>query len=106
MDPEPPPKVCNHYMRPGIPDKEPVYFTHADLNPANIILSKSSQVPTIISIVDFEQSGWYPAYWEGCKCRWNAGHDSDWSRLLVDVFVPHGEYLPIFSWMSSAGHAC
>ena len=53
-DPEPPPKVCDHYMRLGIPDNEPVQITHTDLNPAKIILSSSLQGPTITIIVDCE----------------------------------------------------
>ena len=105
--PEPPPTRCEHPMRPGLPDDNPVFFTHADLNPANIIVSVSpSEPPAIKSILDFEQSGWYPAYWEGCKCRWNAGNSSAWSEMLSDIFAPFGEYLETFRWMRNAGHAC
>ena len=105
--PTPPPARCDHFKRPGLPDDNPVFFTHADLNPSNIIVSLSpSHPPTITGIIDFEQSGWYPAYWEGCKCRWNEGDFSAWSDMLHDVFAPFGEYLPTFRWMRSAGHAC
>ncbi|KAI1397570.1 kinase-like protein [Hypoxylon fuscum] len=38
----------------------PPVFTHADLNLANILI-RGNQV---VSIVDWECSGWYPPYWE------------------------------------------
>lgn len=101
-----PPKPCTHFMRPTIPDDQPIFFTHADLTPPNIIISTSFfRPPTVVGIIDFHQSGWYPAYWEACKATWVAGDDSEWGKLLPDVFAPHGEYLKIFPWMTSAGWA-
>ncbi|KAH6851061.1 hypothetical protein B0I37DRAFT_397140 [Chaetomium sp. MPI-CAGE-AT-0009] len=50
------------------PDDVPVMFTHGSLHPRNIIVS-SGPKPRIVSILGWEQAGWYPAYWELCKAR-------------------------------------
>ncbi|KAG6000195.1 hypothetical protein E4U43_001670 [Claviceps pusilla] len=39
---------------------EPPVFTHCDLNPTNIIVRDGN----IVSIIDWEMSGWWPSYWE------------------------------------------
>ena len=46
-----------------------VCFTHADLVPPNILLTSGTN-PRVAAIIDWGQSGWYPAYWEYCKARW------------------------------------
>ncbi|RAL15836.1 uncharacterized protein BO97DRAFT_468007 [Aspergillus homomorphus CBS 101889] len=40
-------------------------LTHADLNRRNIMVPSTS--PVRVVIVDWQQSGWYPDYWEYCK---------------------------------------
>jgi Phosphotransferase enzyme family len=95
-----------HPMRPGLPDDLPMFFTHADLTPSNIIVSSSpSGQLTIVAIIDWHQSGWYPAYWEACKSISNADPDSEWGQGLPSVFVPYSEFLRSFAWMISAGVA-
>lgn len=44
-------------------------FTHNDLVAPNILLSPGPD-PKVAAIIDWNQSGWYPAYWEVCKARW------------------------------------
>ncbi|KAI0882914.1 kinase-like protein [Annulohypoxylon maeteangense] len=46
-------------IRQDTPWPSPV-FTHADLNPSNILV-RGGQV---VGIVDWEVAGWYPSYWE------------------------------------------
>lgn len=54
--------------RPFLPDDDHIYFTHADLHLGNIMVSKSPGVcPRITSVIDWEEAGWYPSYWECCK---------------------------------------
>jgi len=43
-----------------------VVFAHNDLVPPNILLS-SGPNPVVAAVIDWGQSGWYPAYWEYCK---------------------------------------
>jgi aminoglycoside phosphotransferase len=40
-----------------------IRFTHADLSPKNILIENGH----VSGIVDWEQAGWYPAYWEYVK---------------------------------------
>lgn len=49
-------------------DNTPIVFTHNDLLPPNIMISPGPN-PKVAAIVDWTQSGWYPAYWEYCKAR-------------------------------------
>ncbi|PYH37967.1 phosphotransferase enzyme family protein [Aspergillus neoniger CBS 115656] len=46
----------------------PIVFTHNDLLPPNIMITPGPD-PKVAALVDWAQSGWYPAYWECCKCR-------------------------------------
>ncbi|RGP60212.1 phosphotransferase family protein [Fusarium sporotrichioides] len=68
-----------------LPDDCPIHFTHADLNPVNIMVSKDSPC-RLMAIIDWEQSGWYPAYWEFFKAEMTVKWDSEW----------RAEYLPKF----------
>lgn len=43
-----------------------IVFTHADLHPSNVIVSNTKPAQ-ILAIVDWEQSGWFPGYWEYAK---------------------------------------
>ena len=36
---------------------------------------------TISGIVDWEQCGWYPEYWEYCKMHLGNRYDHDWRAL-------------------------
>lgn len=45
--------------REMLPDESPVTFTHADLNPVSIMVSKESSCH-VIAIIDWEKCGWYP----------------------------------------------
>lgn len=48
-------------------DKYAIYFSHGDLHLSNIIVSGSPGCRAIAAILDWEQAGWYPEYWEYCK---------------------------------------
>lgn len=41
-----------------------VVFTHGDLAPRNIMVSEEGKVT---GVIDWEDAGWYPAYWEYVK---------------------------------------
>ncbi|KAH7360971.1 kinase-like domain-containing protein [Rhexocercosporidium sp. MPI-PUGE-AT-0058] len=56
--------------RSGLLDDIPIVFTHADLHRSNIMVSQDADVmPCITAIIDWHQSGWYPASWEFYKTR-------------------------------------
>lgn len=54
----------NNFFR----DDTPVVFTHGGVHPGNILISTGPN-PRVVSILDWSQAGWYPAYWEFCKAR-------------------------------------
>lgn len=52
-------------------------FTHGDLDPRNILVEEGH----VIGIVDWEQSGWYPGYWEYVKAMW--GCVDTWETVMA-----------------------
>ncbi|KAK6853770.1 hypothetical protein PG995_010582 [Apiospora arundinis] len=72
--------------RLGLPDSSSVVFTHADLHPSNILVSTESP-HHIVAIIDWQQSGWYPDYWEFCKTRFTADYGSEWVTEYMPLFV-------------------
>ncbi|RDB28922.1 hypothetical protein Hypma_016123 [Hypsizygus marmoreus] len=96
----------DHYVRTSpdpyrimLPDNAPIVFTHGDLHPRNIILSASGAGPVrVLAIVDWQQSGWLPAYWEACKAFWTT-----WGTPSGTIWAE--KYLPrILEQMSVAEH--
>jgi aminoglycoside phosphotransferase len=79
-----------------------IVFTHADLAPSNVLVNEGH----IMGIVDWQDAGWYPEYWEyvtimyGCAGTW----DSRWPLQIEKVLQPHDYMrlidLPIRSQLS------
>ena len=63
-----------------------IKMTHADLHRENIIIS-STKPSRVLAIVDWEQAGWYPDYWEYCKALYTCNYESEWRQEWVDKFV-------------------
>jgi thiamine kinase-like enzyme len=70
-----------------MPDDAEVVFTHADLHPSNIIVSKDAESPKVLAILDWRQSGWYPDYWEFCKAAYTAEVHSEWMVVYLPTFL-------------------
>ncbi|KKZ62498.1 hypothetical protein EMCG_03093 [[Emmonsia] crescens] len=64
-------------FRSELPDNAAITFTHGDLHRSNIILSES-EPQRIVAIVDWEQSGWMPEYWEARKAHFTSAWKSEW----------------------------
>lgn len=56
-----------------------ICFTHGDLNMQNILVDKGK----LSGIVDWENAGWFPEYWDYTKIRWVSFRASQ--RYLNDV---------------------
>lgn len=79
-----------------------IVFTHADLAPSNILVHEGH----VVGIVDWQDAGWYPEYWEyvtamfGCAGAW----DSEWVIKVGEFLQPHDYMrlidLPIRSQLS------
>lgn len=54
-------------------------LTHSDLTPRNIIV----QGGKVVAILDWELSGFYPAYWEYVKACYRPDWSSVWTKERV-----------------------
>ncbi|KAK5654573.1 hypothetical protein OQA88_7202 [Cercophora sp. LCS_1] len=72
-------------------DDTPIVFTHGALSLQNIVISTGPN-PRIVSILDWSQAGWYPAYWEFCKARRMGGAIRDWEATYLPWVLDHGEF--------------
>ncbi|KDQ60695.1 hypothetical protein JAAARDRAFT_204515 [Jaapia argillacea MUCL 33604] len=78
-----PSRSSPHPFRSELPDDGSITFTHNDLHPSNILVSKDAEGSFhVAAIVDWHQSGWYPDYWEFCKARWTG--KNIWDPRTVD----------------------
>ena len=57
-------------FRSSFPDTSSIRFTHTDLATTNIIISRTST--EVVGIIDWQESGWYPEYWEYLKAKHTA----------------------------------
>ncbi|KAI0314833.1 kinase-like domain-containing protein [Amylostereum chailletii] len=48
--------------------RHPIHFTHADLQPRNIMVDPRRL--RVTAVFDWAYSGWYPAHWEYRKATW------------------------------------
>lgn len=46
--------------------------------------------PRVLSIIDWEQAGWFPAYWEFAKARNTQNKYEDWRLDYVREILPVG----------------
>ncbi len=93
--------------RDFLPDTGEVYFTHGDLTPGNIIISDTPSTAgtrEIVGVIDWEQAGWYPEYWEYCKLLCGVPNRQPWCeegwangvvRPFDDEWEAVGEY---YAW--------
>ncbi|RSL82348.1 hypothetical protein CDV31_016943 [Fusarium ambrosium] len=61
-------------------DRGNIFFTHGDLTLGNIIVSGVPGSIKIEGIVDWEQAGWYPDYWEYCKLLYGVEYTHEWRK--------------------------
>ncbi|QUC16612.1 uncharacterized protein UV8b_00853 [Ustilaginoidea virens] len=78
-----------------------IVLSHCDLTPRNILV----QDGRITGLVDWEDSGWYPEYWEYVKF-FHRTADKDWKQYAQDIFpqLYHDElvdYIAITKWQDS-----
>ncbi|KAF4634077.1 hypothetical protein G7Y89_g4030 [Cudoniella acicularis] len=59
-----------------------ILFTHSDLNMRNILVKDGK----ISGIVDWENAGWYPEYWEYTKCHFGVRLSQRWLKMIEAVF--------------------
>ncbi|SPJ79289.1 uncharacterized protein FTOL_07680 [Fusarium torulosum] len=75
---------------PGVAhhDGHKIVFTHSDLNMRNILMYNGR----LAGIVDWENSGWYPDYWEYTKARFITKWNKRFLGMVETVFETLGDY--------------
>ncbi|CCF38682.1 phosphotransferase [Colletotrichum higginsianum] len=78
-----------------------VVLSHCDLAPRNILVQEGK----IKGLVDWEDSGWYPEYWEYVKFFQRAA-DKEWKEYAEDIFpeLYHDElvdFVAISKWQNA-----
>jgi aminoglycoside phosphotransferase (APT) family kinase protein len=74
-----------------------IVFTHGDLNPRNILAENGK----ITGIVDWENAGWFPEYWEYTKAHYSVRSVIRWLADVVDrVFEGYRNELVVENMLS------
>jgi aminoglycoside phosphotransferase (APT) family kinase protein len=65
-------------------------FTHGDLQPKDILLQKTQEGDGArkykVILIDWEISGWYPAYWEFCNATIAGRFKPEWLNMIQELF--------------------
>lgn len=81
-------RFSEHFKPLGLfPEWGTITFTHGDLHRSNILVSLEDPAQ-VVAIVDWEQSGWYPEYWEYCKADAFTGWEADGTHWLPYILCP------------------
>ncbi|KAE8153130.1 phosphotransferase enzyme family protein [Aspergillus avenaceus] len=73
-------------FRHDLPDNCAIKFTHGDLHRSNII-DTTTYPYRILAVVDWEQSGWLPEYWESRKAQYTADRAEPWSTTSLPMIL-------------------
>lgn len=63
-------------------------FTHADLNMRNVLMHNGR----LSGIVDWENSGWFPEYWDYTKAHFITKLKTRWLMIVDEVFRRFGNF--------------
>ncbi|OAA36782.1 Protein kinase-like domain protein [Beauveria brongniartii RCEF 3172] len=78
------PSVLRTSIRDHLQTDHRIVFTHGDLAPRNIMMQDGK----ISGIVDWEDAGWYPEYWELIKFIERPAK-GDWKQYAEIIFPKH-----------------
>jgi len=65
-----------------------IVFSHGDLNMRNVIMKGRK----LSGIIDWENSGWYPEYWDYTKAHYITKHKRRWLDVVDCVFAAFGDH--------------
>jgi tRNA A-37 threonylcarbamoyl transferase component Bud32 len=80
-------------LRTLLRDDHAILFSHGDLVPRNILVRDGR----IVALVDWEQAGWRPEYWEWLKALYapGASMESEWPEVISKVLTPYEAELQV-----------
>lgn len=77
-------------FRYELPDEISIKFTHGDLHRSNFIVTQCPPYH-ITAVVDWEQSGWFPAYWEVRKAHFTVLDTEEWATIYLPMILNQHE---------------
>ncbi|KIM36535.1 hypothetical protein M413DRAFT_78127 [Hebeloma cylindrosporum] len=94
-----------------LPFESPIVFTHSDMHAANVFITprSSNEPPRVLAIIDWEQSGWVPSFWECAKhmylLMFEKGQRKEMLERLAKVSgeVPEGVFMAFAEYVHSHG---
>ncbi|PYI32684.1 kinase-like protein [Aspergillus indologenus CBS 114.80] len=81
------PDVLQHYAKHALTDNHEIVFTHGDFAPRNILVEGDR----VTAVLDWEDAGWYPEYWEYIKALQHLKPMPDWPEYLPVILPPRYE---------------
>jgi aminoglycoside phosphotransferase (APT) family kinase protein len=79
-----PTKLRLQQLRDEMPNNHQITFTHGDITRRNIlvrVVGEGTNDVSIVAILDWEQAGWRPEYWETAKFMFGNQETSEWAIL-------------------------
>lgn len=93
------PEPLRYYGTCTFEHNHEIVFTHGDLAPRNILVDEQYHVTAIL---DWENAGWYPEYWEHVRAYRDFNATPDWSAYLSIILPP--QYAREYLAMSFLAH--
>ncbi|RAH70030.1 uncharacterized protein BO66DRAFT_438735 [Aspergillus aculeatinus CBS 121060] len=81
------PEVLQHYAKHVLTDNHEIVFTHGDFAPRNILVEGDR----VTAVLDWEDAGWYPEYWEYIKAMQHLKPIPDWPDYSTVILPPRYE---------------
>lgn len=95
------PEVLHYYAKNSFRDDHEIVFTHGDLAPRNIIVDDDYHVAAIL---DWENGGWYPAWWEHFTLYYVVYQVKKWEPYVSIILPP--EFSTEFCALVYLYHLC
>lgn len=79
------PDVLRYHATSTFKSDHEIVFTHGDLAPRNILVDERGRVTAIL---DWENAGWYPEYWEHVRAFRDMTAVPGWPTYLSQILPP------------------
>ncbi|KAJ6036805.1 Aminoglycoside phosphotransferase [Penicillium herquei] len=75
------PDLLRHYAKHALSENHEIVFTHSGIAPENILVGGGR----VTAILDWEDAGWYPEYWEYTRAFRYLRPMPDWPEHLTHI---------------------
>lgn len=63
-------------------------FSHSDVQRKNVLVNRDTSQGFTVSLIDWEEAGWFPSYWEYFTALQCVLWDDDWSQSIDEITEP------------------